>query len=355
MVTQIRKSDFLPGSLYVDVPQTGVAVRRFQSDTNFLAPFMCPRVIVKKPIGKYTIVNMADLNRDEMAVRGPTAAANKSAWSYSLADYTTDARSLAYDLNDAAVAASDVERNPAILVPRVLAYKALIHTERRLASTFFTSSAWYRTVTGAGSDSGTEGTTTMNREWWSDSASDPVTAITEEMRIQAKLTGRKPTGLAMGSKVFQVLRNHPKVKAQITSTISPGITLGMPRPAGIDELAKLLGLQWCGVSEAIYNTAVEAEAASNSYIVNETDCLLFFSATAGEKDGDGMMTVESDEPTALARFVWNGVASDEGIQIRTFRDEKAGPGGSTSSVIDVYNGFGVVTSQCGTYFSGIVQ
>ena len=355
MNTKVRKSDFLPGSLYVDVPQTGVAVRRFQNDGNFLAPTMVPRLIVKKPVGKYTVVNMADLNKDQIEVRGPTGSAAAAAWSYSLADFTTDARSLQYNVNDAALAAADVERNPDVIIPRVLAYKALIHTEKRMSDAFFSSTPWYRTVTGAGADSGSEGTTTMNREYWSDAAADPVDAITEEMRIQGKLTGRMPTGLALGSKVWQKLRNHSKVKAQITSTIASGITLGMPRPAELPELAKLLGLQWVGVSQAIYNTALENEAASNSFIVPETDALLFFSATAGQTDGDAMMTVDSDEPTAFARFVWNGVASDEGIQIRKFRDEKAGPGGSTVSVIDVYNGFGVITKECGTFFSGIVQ
>lgn len=356
MVTEIRKSDFSPGQLYVDVPQTGVAVRRMQTDDRFIAMQMVPRCIVKKPSGLYTVVNMADLNRDEMAVRGPTAPAQSAAWSYSTAAYSTDARSLKYDANDAALAASDVERNPDIIIPRVLAYKAMIHLEKRVSDTFFTSSAWYRTVTGAGSDSGSEGTTAMNRLYWSDSSSDPIDAITEEIRIQSKLTGQKPTGMALGSKVAQKLRNHPKVKAQITSTIASGITLGMPRPATLDELAKLLGLQWVSSSEAIYNTALEgASAATNSYIIPETDALLFFSETAGQNGGDAMMTVESDTPSAFARFVWNGVASGEGVQIRKFRDERIGPGGSTTSVIDVYNGFGVITKECGTYFTGIVQ
>ena len=354
MVSPIRKSDFAPGSLYVDVPQTGVAVRRMQTDDRFLAMKMVPRCVVKKPTGLYTVVNMADLNRDEMDVRGPSSQAQSAAWSYSTAPYSTDARSLKYDANDAAIAASDVERNPDIIIPRVLAYKAMIHLEKRVSDTFFKSSAWYRTVTGAGSDSGTEGTTTMNREYWSDSAADPIDAITEEIRIQSKLTGQKPQGMALGSKVAQKLRNHPKVKAQITSTIASGLTLGMPRPAQLDELAKLLGLQWVGVSEAIYNTALEGEAATNSYIIPETDALLFYSESAGQ-EGDAMMTVESDTPSAFARFVWDALAGGEGVQIRKFRDERIGPGGSTTSVIDVYNGFGVITKECGTYFSGIVQ
>src|SRR5687767_12711842 len=129
-------SDFTAGSLYVDVPQTGVAVRRFQSDARFIATKAVPKLIVKKPTGLYTVVNMADLNRDEMAPRGADAHAKQGAWGHSTATFKTDARSLKYNLNDAAQAASDVERNPNLIIPRALAYKANIHTERRFSSAF---------------------------------------------------------------------------------------------------------------------------------------------------------------------------------------------------------------------------
>lgn len=357
MRTNIVKADFLPGSLYVDVPMTGVAVRRFQSDARFLAAVMCPRLIVKKPSGLYTVVSMADLNRDEMAPRGPTAPAERAAWGYSNATFSTDARSLEYDVNDAAQAASDVERNPDVIIPRVLAYKALIHTERRLATTFFSSAAWYRTVTGASSDSGSEGTTTMDRLYFDNENADIVEAITEEMRLQSILTGMMPTGLALGSRLWHKIRNSAKIKSQIVGLAGGSIgnaVIAMGRQALLPEFAALCGLQWVGVSEAIYNSAGENQTATNALIVPQDDAVLFYSATAGQADGDAMMTVDSDEPTALARFVWNGVASGEGIQIRKVRDEKAGPGGSFANIIDVYNGFGVITPECGTYLTGMV-
>lgn len=39
--------DPLFGSLYVDVPQTGVAVRRIQSDGKFVALKMVPKLVVR--------------------------------------------------------------------------------------------------------------------------------------------------------------------------------------------------------------------------------------------------------------------------------------------------------------------
>lgn len=349
-------SDFTAGSLYVDVPQTDLAVRRFQSDKRFIAQVAVPKVVVKKPSGLYTVINMADLNRDELLARGDSAPARKGAWGYSTATFSTDARSLEYDVNDAAMAAADVERNPDKIVPRVLAYKANIHTERRFASAFFTSSAWYRTCTGAGAD-GAVGTTAMNRLYMDNASADPIEAFTHEILLQSNLTGLKPTGLAFGSRLWHKVRNHAKVKSQIVGVSGGAIgnaLVGMARQATLEEFASLCGLQWCGVGEAIYNTAAEGITASNSPIIPQDDALLFFNASAGQENGDGGMTLDSDEPTAFARFVWNGVASGEGIQIRKFRKEDAGPGGSWANVIDVYNGFGVVTAQCGTYFTGMV-
>lgn len=349
-------SDFSAGSLYVDVPQTGVAVRRFQSDGRFIATRAVPKLVVKKPTGLYTVVNMADLNRDEMAVRGSDGIARAASWGYSTATYTTDARSLKYNLNDAAQAASDVERNPEVVIPRALAYKANIHTERRFSSAFFLGSAWYRIVTGAVAD--TAGTATAkNRLYFDNASADPIEAIQDEIRIQSMLTGHKPTELIMGNRVWHKIRNSAKVKSQIVGLAGGAIgnaVIAMARAAELPEFARLLGIQACFVSEGIYNTALEGETATNAAIVPQDDMLLVYNAAAGQDNGDAMMTVDSDEPTAFARVVWNGVASGEGIQIRKVRDEQAGPGGSTVSIIDIYNGFVVVTAQCGTYFTGMV-
>ncbi|MDQ1446814.1 MAG: hypothetical protein QOI20_3278 [Acidimicrobiaceae bacterium] len=349
-------ADFAPGSLYVDVPQTNMAVRRFVSDGRFIATKMVPKLVVKKPSGLYTTVNVGDLNRDELEPRGPTAAPKKAAWGYGTAPFKTDARSLEYDVNDAAAAAADVERNPELLVPRVLAYKAALHTERRMAATFFTPSAWYRTVTGAGADN-TGTATAKNRLYFDNAGADIIEAIQDEIRIQSNLTGMAPEqmGFAMGGRLWHKVRNAAKIKAQVFATINGNNTLiAAARAAEAPQIAALLGIKWVGVSTAIYNAALENETPNNLPIVPPDDGLLFYSPTAGDENGDAGLTLQSEEPAAFARFVWNGVASDQGIQIRKVRDEKAGPGGSWANIIDVYNGFGVITPEAGTYFQGMV-
>lgn len=350
-------ADFSPGSMYVDVPQTGVAVRRIQSDMRFICTRMVPKMLVKKPSGLYTVVSMADLNRDEMEARGPSGQARKGAWGTSKQMFDTDARSLGFDLNDAAAAASDVETNPETMIPRVLGYKALLHMERRMAAKFFAGGTWYRTVTGAVADNA--GTATAkNRLYFSDAAADPIEALSDEIRILSLLTGADPLdmGLAMGGRLWHKLRNHAKVKSQIVGLAGGAIgnaIIGMARQAELPELARLLGIKACFVSSAIFNAALENVAADNQPIVPENDALLFVNPYAGEENADAGLTLESDKPAAFARAVWNGVAGPEGVQIRKFRDEKAGPGGSWSSVIDVYQGFVTVTAECGVRFTGM--
>lgn len=347
------------GSTYVDAIQTGVAVRRLQSDMRFIATRMVPKLMVKKPSGIYKAVNMGDLNRDEMAPRGPTAPAQKAGWRTEDKTFSTDARSLAYDLNDAQVAASDVETNPETLIPRVLAYKTLIHLERRMSAKFFGAShPWYRTITGAVGDSA--GSATAKDRLYMDNASaDPVEAFTDEIRIMSQLTGQDPADMCLtfGARLWHKVRNHAKVKAQISSSIGSGL-ITMARQAELPEFAKLLGIRACFVSAAIYNAAVAtsnaADAPDNQLIVPQDEALLFVNPYGGVENADAGMTPESDRPAAFCRPVWTGVASAEGVQIRRFRDEKAGPSGSWSHVIDVYQGFETVTAECGTIFRGMV-
>ena len=352
------------GSLYTDVPATGIAVRRMQSDMRFVAMRMVPRMLVNKPSGLYRVFNSGDLNRDEMEARGPYAPAKKAGWRTSSRMFDTDARSLEYDLNDAEAAGSDVEINPEITIPDVLAYKASMHLERRMSSAYFASGVWYRTITGAAAD--TVGTATAkDRLYFDNTSADPLEALTDEIRILSQLTGADPLemGLTLGARLWHKIRNHAKVKAQIVGLAGGPIgnaIIGMAQQASEDQLRQLLGIKWVGVSSAIYNSAAfdiaNPDNESNDYIVPQDDALLYVNPVAGSEAANATMTPQTRQPPAFARAVWNGVAGadGEGVQIRKVRDEKAGPGGSWCSIIDVYNGFVVVTPKCGVRFTGMV-
>lgn len=353
-------SDPLFGSLYVDVPQTGVAVRRMQSDSKFIARRMVPMLKVLKPSGKYPVIVDGDLNRDEMEARGPNAPAQKAGWRRVLQDFSTDARSLGYDLNDAEAAGADVETNPDIWIPRTLGYKALLNLEIRLKDKFFVDGVWERLITGAGADANLD-TDAPSRLFVDDANADPVEQFTDEIRRLMLRTGCGPMDIALsiGNKAWHKIRNHAKVKSQIVGLAGGPIgnaIVGMARQATEQQFADLLGIREVLVGTAMHNTAaMKADATAkptNTAIIPEEESLLYVNPFPG----DAGMDPNNEQPAAFCRPVWSGVAgaNDEGVQIRRFRDEKAGPSGSWSHVIDVYYGLEVVTKSAGVRWKNML-
>jgi hypothetical protein len=350
------------GSLYVDVPQTGVAVRRIQRDTKFVAMRMIPKLVVLKPSGLYPTIVSADLNRDEMDVRGPNSPAPKGGWRRVMKNFSTDARSLRYDLNDAEAAGADVETNPEILIPRVLGYKALLHMERRMVAKFMAAGVWERNVTGAGADANLD-TVNPSRLYMDNAAADPIEAFADEIRRLCLRVGCDPMdiGLTLGNKLWHKIRNNAKVKSQIVGLAGGPIgnaIIGMGRQAAAPEFAALLGIKEVLVGTAIYNSkdmsSNPADLPTNTAIVPEEDALLYVNPYTGEEGASPLMTLDSEQPAAFCRPVWNGVASGEGVQVRKVRDEHAGPGGSWAHVIDVYNGFEVVSTEAAVRFTDML-
>lgn len=339
----------LPGDFYHDVPQSNVAIARFQKDMNFIAPFFAAKLIVNKPSGLVTKWDMADLNRDEMEERDATAPAKSKDFKQSKVAFDTQIRSIAYDLNDTTRKASDVETDPAKMIPRVLAYKALIKLERLVATQIFKTGVWFRQVNGDPADAGPpvpEGAGPTTRKRWSDTTTNPIKAIDEEKEYQGKLTGFEPNAMVFGRRLWTAVRNHPEVRAALTSGT---VAVVRNRPASLEEMAALLELEWVGVSKAIHNTSAEGEVATNARILDEKAALLYWRPGGSATDAG---VYNNEEPCAVARLVWrDGAGSDEGIRIRTFRDEKAGAGGSDHSELDLFNDFKVLTAEMGTFFN----
>lgn len=334
---------FLPGNLYTDLPLSRAAVAGMQKADNFLGLTMFPRLVVDKPTGLYFKWLLADLNRNEMKPRADNAPAQVASFGKETATYSVPTESLAYDLNDTVRAASDVALDPSKTIPKLLGYKALLRLETMVAG-LFSSSVWYRTVTGGASDSVSEGTSST-RKRWSDTSADPIAMLLQEIEFQGKLTGFEPDAIAFGRKAWTSFRTNPYVLATLTGTV--GIVRN--RPASLQEVANLLDLKYVGVSKAIYNSAGQNLTASNARIVPEDSALLYYRGS--ESIGDAG-TWNDDMPIAGAFPVWVAGASGnaEGIRIRRFRDEKAGAGGSDHSEIDTFRTAAVVTSQMGTLF-----
>ena len=211
----------------------------------------------------------------------------------------------------------------------------------------FASSKWFRTVTGnaaTGADAGDH--SAQNRKFWSDITSDPIADIRKEVDIFIILTGMMPTSLRLGRQLFTAIATNPNVRAQVALTVAGASqTATFTPPATAAQLSVLLGLK-VSVSSAVKNTANKGSAAVNSFIVPTFDGLLSMDSPAQYTDGK--------VPTAFARVIFQGIAPD-GFQVRSFPRPEIGAGGSTASVLDIYNGYLVVDNKLATYFSGQAQ
>jgi hypothetical protein len=335
---------------------TRQAMEFFQSNDGFLGVKDVPFISVPVASGLLAVVKQEYINRDEVALRSSAPAeAEKATIGVGTVAYSTDSRALEFVLTaeDAAKIGYEYGMDAPALIPRALATKGNIHVEGRL-SALWASGSWYRTVTGAGADSGSEGTTAMNRVYWSNAA-DPIPGLFAEKRLFLLRTGKMPTNLRMGYKAFEKLATNPYVRQQILGgSVAAVLMLPMATEA---QLSTLLGMK-VSVSYGIKNTSQVDGTETNSFIVNQLDALMTYdaanvSATATQTSG-GTVAVALTDDTGFARLGWNGVAAN-GFQVRQTPRETIGAGGSMSWILDMWQGFVIVNSKFGTYFTGIVQ
>ncbi len=336
---------------------TRQAMEFFQSNDGFISVKDVPLIRVPVASGKLAVVKQEYINRDEVKQRSSSPAeADKSTLGVGTVDFTTDSRALEYVLTaeDASKIGYEYGMDVPALIPRALAMKANIHTEGRFSS-LWASGSWYRTVTGAASNSGTEGTTAMERVKWTDATVNPVTGIIAEKRIFLLRNGVMPTNLRLGYKSFEVLATHPLVRAQIALTIGGASQAALYTPmATVAQLSALLGLN-VSVSWAVKNTSDVDGTVTNSFIVNMEDALLTYDG-GGTYDAtmgmNGQPSVSLTGSTGFARLAWTGVAPD-GFQIRDLDRPAIGAGGSHSWILDLFQGFVIVDAKFGTFWDGI--
>lgn len=353
----IRKGSF--GAVYSATNPiiTRQALEFFQTDTQFLGVQDVPFIQVPVQAGRLAVVLSEYTNRDEVKLRTSAhAEADKATFGVGTVNYSTDSRALEFLLTaeDAAKIGYEYGMDVPAVIAKSIATKGNIHVEGRF-SALWAGASWNRTVTGAASDSGSEGTTAMNRAYWSDVTKDPTPGIFAEKRLFLLRTGKMPTNLRCGFKAFEKLATNPFIRQQILGgSVAAVLSLPMATTA---QLSNLFGMK-VSVSSGIKNTSEVPGAPTNSFIINQLDALMTYdSDSAGGTAvdaGNGVATVAMTESTAFARLAWNGVAAN-GFQVRQMDRPTVGAGGSMSWILDMWQGFVIVDPLFGTYLTGIVQ
>lgn len=354
----IQKGNFGANYTATNPIITRQAMEFFQSMDGFLGVKDVPFISVPVQSGRLAVVKAEYINRDEVQLRSSAGAeAEKSTIGIGVVSYSTDSRALEFVLSreDAAKIGYEYHMDAPSLIPRALATKGNIHVEGRFAA-LWNGSSWYRTVTGAATDSGSEGTTAMNRIYWSDKTKDPVPGIFAEKRLFLLRTGKMPTNLRLGFKAFENLATNPFVRQQILGgTVASVMMLPI---ATEQQLSTLLGMK-VSVSRGIKNTSNVDGTPANAFIVNQLDALLTYDGenpvnAQATTTGNGVASVALTESVGFARLGWDGVAAN-GFQVRQTNRETIGAGGSMSWILDMWQGFVIVDPLFGTYYTGITQ
>ncbi len=361
MQTRLQKGNFNVDFGATNPIVTNQAMEFWQAEEGFSAVNNVPLITVPAQSGQLAFIKMEYLNRDEVALRSSSMTeAEKGMLGVGTVAYSTDERALEYILSasDAAKLGYEFGYDVPQSIPRALAHKANIHTEGLFSTLIWNSGAWYRTVTGNASDSGSEGTTAMNRVFWANQAANPIPGIIAEKRIFLLRTGLKPNTFRMGFQAFETLASHPLVRAQVAVTTGGATTATLLSPnASEAQLSAILGMRVV-VSWGVKNTSMVDGSPSNAFIIDPADALMTYEAggeyrAEASRDG-GPYRVTLGQPTGLARVAWDGVTPN-GFQVRGPIDRPTiGSGGSKSWILDMNQGFVVVDKNMGTFFNNML-
>ena len=293
-----------PGDVHVNTPLTNISIAYMQSAAGFIADKVFPNIPVTKQSDRYYVYDRGEFNRDEMQERAPgTESAGGSYKLDNTPTYFAKKYSFHHDIPDEVRANSDSVVQPDRDATNYVTGKALIKREALWASKYFTSGIW-----------ATDATPSV---LWSSANSTPIADVKDAKRDMKGDTGFKPNTLVLGSKVYDILTEHPS----IIDRVKYGQTSGNPAMAGIAALMALFEIDRIFVMEAIKNNEPE-KAANFSYppsagyyahdfIGDSLSALLCYSAPS-----PGLMV-----PTAGYTFSWTGLIGmgNQGNRIKRMR------------------------------------
>jgi hypothetical protein len=279
----------------IDVPLTNISVAAYQDGEGFIADKVFPQVPVDEQSGLYYVWDETELNRDTAERR---ADATESAGdSYDLKDdrYFADVWALHRDVGDQLQ--KNHARNP--LQPfagaaRFLVNKMRIREEVDFFRKFGQEGVWGHDVQGIATGSPTDDTFLQ----FSNDASDPVAVVEDLKNRISDGTGLEANVLAIGKKVWSVLKNHPAIIERFKYTSADNVSLQI--------LANLLEVDRVLVAKAIVNQAKAGKGIDNVRLFDKSMLLVHAAATPG-----------IETPTAGYTFSWTGISEGLGESIGT--------------------------------------
>src|ERR1035438_3117109 len=324
--------------VHVNRPLTNISVAYSQeaAGVEFVADRAFPPIPVENKSDLYWTYKRGDWNRAEMQKRGLSMESAGAGYGLdSTGTYNCDVWALHKDVDDQVRANSDSPLAPDRDATIFLTQKALIRRENQWATQYFKTGLWTGEVAGQATSDST------HVVYWDYATSSPITDI-RHAKTQARLNsgGFVPNIGVFSRPVFDKLVDHP----DFIDRTKYGQTAPNPAMATRRIIAEILELEDVLVMDAVYNTAAEGAAESNSFIGGLSAALFYRPKNAG------LMT-----PSAGYVFNWTGLigtTGGAGVRIKTFRMEHL-----ASDRVEIDSAFDMrlVSADLGFYFNNVIS
>lgn len=246
------------GQVHIDTAMTRISIA-YTAPDRYVADMVFPSVPVQKMSDKFFIFNKPDWFRDEAGPRSPGTIGPEAGYSLASSAYSCQPTSITNVVPDEVLRNADAPLNMQRHAVEFATEKVLISVERDVAGLCFDNGSWSASATP---------TTT-----WDDDASEPLKDIETGYEGVVQAIGRKPNVAVMGYQVWTKLKNHPDFLDRIKHTQLGVMTESL--------LANLIGVEKVLVGHGIYNSALEGETASYSFIWDKNLLLLWVPPAPG--------------------------------------------------------------------------
>lgn len=246
VLEQVRKAADVR-DVHIDAALTNLGVAYLQSESEFIARWVFPVVLVQKQSDRYYRFAKETFYRNRAKLWAPGTPMPQSDFNIDNSPtYSCQFRAFEYrlrwDIRDNADAVLNLDRAGAEFVTRVL----LLNREVEWATKYFTTGVW-----------GTDYVGGTDFPKWSDYAnSDPIADLRKARLAIQKTTGFVPNTFVVSREVFEVLADHPLIKEVYKYT--------QPSVLTADMVARALRVDRMWIAGAVQITSAEG-AASETY------------------------------------------------------------------------------------------
>lgn len=319
--------------IHVDSILTNLSVGWMVADDVYVADKVFPVVGVAKQSNKYFIYDRGDFFRAEMEKRGPGTESAGGGYRVAQDNYFADVWALHKDIADQDRANTDDPLDQDRDATSYLTQQAMIRKEKQWVAKYFTTSVWTGDQTGVGAAPGAN-----QFLQWNLSTSTPLVDIRAQIIAIAKRTGYKPNTLVLGAETWNALADN--------TSIADRIKYSERAFFGTELLQAALGLQRIFVASGVENTALETNAAAQTF----TGAFI-----AGKSAWLGYVAPAPSlqTPSAGYTFSWTGLegANAMGGAVSKFRMD---PIKSDRVEIEMAFDMKVVAADLGTFFATAV-